>query len=245
LTHSRISLGGALICGALTLWSCSNEDLGGAGSGGQRGGGTPGAGGSLEGAGGLAGAGGSGGAGGPGGAGGDGPGAFGGGGIGGGAGGGIAGMAGSRGPGGSGSGGFVGGTGGCFSIEFAPPVLNVFDTATGMPICDPTFTILGQADGGTISVDAHASECTPSPATCPVTYDGGATPCPFALEALNGNTTGFTVAVGAPGYKQTQVPDVAGNQRQCGTPYTPRFDVYLTPLPLDAGSTTDAHPDTR
>jgi hypothetical protein len=238
MTHSRIWLGASLACGTLTLWSCSSMSLGGGGSGGGdvSTGGSPGAGG-ASGAGGSPGAGGDSGAGGS-------PGAGGGSGAGGrpGAGGGAGvGAGGTAGAGPAGSGGNPG-TGGCDSIEFRGPVLKVFDAQTGTPICDPTFAILVQRDAGSSFVDASASACTPGSFYCPMTYDGGVTPCPFYLEDNLGYSTDATVDVRAPGYEHAEVSGVSVGRAGCVPPFFPASDlnVNLSRLPPDAGAAADA-----
>jgi hypothetical protein len=247
VNYSRIWPWIALAGGALTVLSCSGESLGGSGSGGQGAGGALGGNGPFQGVGGSVGAGG-----GPGpggfmeGAGRNGqsmggsccgPGDL----VGSGGAGGLAGSGGAAGAGGIGSGGRVG-TGGCNSIVFEPPVLNVFDAQTGAPVCDPTFAILVQADGGSMSEDAFGYPCTPSSYDCPAFHDGGAT-CPFKLLALDQDLTGSTVEVSAPGYETREVSDVAGGSRSgCGLFFdAPSYlDVKLVPLPSDAGTTSDA-----
>jgi hypothetical protein len=232
VTHSRIWLGASLAFGALTLWSCTSMSLGGGGPGGGdiSTGGSPGAGG-ASGAGGSPGAGGASGAGGN-------PGAGGASGASGGAGAGAGGTAGA-GPAGSGG---IPGTGGCDSIEFRGPVLKVFDAQTGTPICDPTFAIVVQTDAGSSFVDASASACTPGSYFCPMTYDGGATPCPFYLEDSLGYGMDATVDVRAPGYEHTEVSGVSVGRAGCVPPFFPASDlnVNLSRLPPDAGAVADA-----
>jgi hypothetical protein len=229
VTHFRIWIGAALACGALTLWGCSGMSLdrSGSGGGGASAGGTP----SSGGAGGAGGAAGEGGTSGTGGAAGEGgtPGT-----------GGAAGEGGTAAAGGAGSGGRPG-TGGCNSISFPGPVLNVFDAQTGTPICDPTFTIVAQTDGGSMFDDALASSCTPSSYNCSVSYDGGATLCPFYLAGL-GYSMDATVDVWAPGYQHTAVPGVSVGRSGCVPPFFPssHLNVNLSRLPADAGAAGDA-----
>jgi hypothetical protein len=254
VNYLRIWPWAALAGGALTVLSCSGESLGGPGSGGRGAGGALGGNGPFQGFGGSIGAGGGPGPGGAPstggimeGAGRDGQNSMGGSccgpdGLGGGGGaGGLAGSGGAAGAGAIGSGGRVG-TGGCNSIDFDPPVLNVFDAQTGAPICDPTFAIIVPTDGGSMSEDAGGYPCTPSTYDCPVFHDGGAT-CPFELTALAQDSTGSTVEVSAPGYEPREVSGVAGGTSGCIPPFiTPsHLDVKLVPLPSDAGTTSDAN----
>jgi hypothetical protein len=230
MIHSRIWLGAALACGALTLWGCRSDGLDGSGSGGGGAGGSSGSGGAASG--GVPGSGGAASGGVPG----DGGAASGGApGTGGAASGGAAGTA------GAGTGG-IPGTGGCDSIEFIGPVLKVFDAQTGAPICDPTFAILVQTDAGSSFFDASAFACTPGSYYCPMTYDGGVAPCPFSLGDSLGYSTDATVDVRAPGYEHTEVSGVSVGRAGCVPPFFPASDlnVNLSRLPSDAGGAADA-----
>jgi hypothetical protein len=111
-----------------------------------------------------------------------------------------------------------------------------------MPICDPIITVVEHSDGGLMFVDAEASACKPQPVLCPVSYDGGATPCPFQLGRLTYDTAGSTVDVSAPGYEHVDVSGVAaGTLFSCIPPLLSpsHSSVKLIPLPPDAGSTAD------
>jgi hypothetical protein len=134
------------------------------------------------------------------------------------------------------------GTGGCSSISFPGPVLTVFDAQTGTPICDPSFAVLVQADAGSVFDDVAASACTPGSYDCPMTYDGGATPCPFYLRGGLGYSTEATVDVRAPGYEHGEVSGVSVRRSGCVPPFFPasHLNVNLIPLPRDAGAAADA-----
>jgi hypothetical protein len=119
-------------------------------------------------------------------------------------------------------------------------VLNVFDAQTGTPICDPTFKIVEQTDAGSILGDLSASACTPGSYECQVSYDGGATLCPFRL--LLGYDMNDTIDVWAPGYEQTEVFGVSVGRSGCLPPFFPssHLNVSLAPLPRDADAAADA-----
>jgi hypothetical protein len=122
------------------------------------------------------------------------------------------------------------------------PVLTVFDAQTGTPICDPSFAVLVQADAGSVFDDVAASACTPGSYDCPMTYDGGATPCPFYLRGGLGYSTEATVDVRAPGYEHGEVSGVSVRRSGCVPPFFPasHLNVNLIPLPRDAGAAADA-----
>jgi hypothetical protein len=233
-------------CGAAMLGSCSNESLGGSGSGGKTGtgghfgggvggsngtgasfGGTTGTGASTLGFGGTTGGGGDGGDGGSLGSGGAAPGGIGGGGS-----------------GGDGIG--AGGSGGdCLVIADEPPIFTIFDAQTGLAICDPTFDVVAVSAGGIIP-DASGNPVSCKELAvfgCPT--DNGDSSCPFALEAIGDMppTSQYTVQISAPGYSSSTAYEVVAGREGCtGDSAASQMTIILYPgsAPPDAGSTIDA-----
>jgi hypothetical protein len=122
----------------------------------------------------------------------------------------------------------------CGAILTLPPIVQVFDQASGEAICDPAFTLLGGPDGAA-SNGVGAVDCaTAAQGGCPAPADSGTRWCAFALVALNPGGH-YTVQVSKVGYQPVTVDDVVPGTGGC-VPEVPasHHQVSLVRIPLAA-----------
>ncbi|HVZ87109.1 MAG TPA: hypothetical protein VHG72_09070, partial [Polyangia bacterium] len=143
----------------------------------------------------------------------------------------------------------TGGTG-CPNYVDTPPVLTVVDANTGLAICDPTVTMqsasLDGVDGG-MFIDAMRTPCGPAISTCPqadpednpAPTDAAASPCVYALEALNGDPSPTTIEVSKPGYVSASFFDISGGVIMCGAVASSATRSVVTLVPVAADAAAD------
>jgi len=125
----------------------------------------------------------------------------------------------------------------CGAIALLPPLIEVFGSGDGSPLCEAEFAVVGMSPDAEAppSPDAGAVSCARTPwIGCPAASDGGEPSCAFALVGLSVQPsagTTYSVQITSAGYQPKVVTDVRGGVGGCVPPVAPSsHSVRLDPV---------------